>query len=137
MYQYNSDVVKLVSVRLLSARATSFSAQDNQVVLEVRFDDGSEKQIYQTISVDIPEETAEKVLKELIRMEENINTDFDGERFSGQPRILIHDKEIVQDKLSHFFGTLKTRMERVRHSNHAHGYLDLVRAVNRMEVLFE
>ncbi len=134
MYQYDADVVKLISVKLLRVRVTSYSAQTNQIVLEISFEDSAEKQIYQTVTVDNPEETAQLVFDELIKLEENINTDFNGAQFSGKPRVIIQEQDIVKDSLVQFFDTLKRRIERVQHSKDADGYLDLVRAVNGSEV---
>ena len=127
----------LVIVRIRRIRASSFLPRKKEVVLEIFFDDNAEKQISRITSISTPEETADSVLRDIITMEENINMEFDGESFGGEPRVMIDDYEQVLSQLTEFLAVLSARMEAVRANGGAAGYLDLIRSVNMSELRFD
>lgn len=131
---HEAGYVKLVTVGLNRVRASSFSQRDNQVVLELYFNDGNDKQIFRTTTISAPDATAEQVLRDIIRMEENINKEFEAGEFVGEARVMIKNYEEVRERLTKFFKSLAAKMGRARGAHTSEGYMDLVRDINRMEL---
>ncbi|MCP3685631.1 MAG: hypothetical protein GY861_23520 [bacterium] len=127
--------LKVIGVKLQKIKVSSFSARDCSVVLDISFDDGIKKQIFKDARVDEPEELAKKILSDIISMEENIHSEFDGEKIYTDAAIIIQDSGSVEAGMKTFFDTLHGNIEKLKSAKIADGYMDLVRNVTKMELI--
>ena len=128
--------MRVVNLKLLKIKVDGFSARDDSVLLEIHFDDGSAKQIFRHSTIDDPRLSADEVIRELIRMERNINVQFDGKVLAGTVKVVVEDEEDCRHKMTSFFSELKSRIFRVRNFKSADGYLDVIRDINKMKLVF-
>ena len=124
----------MIGVDLLKLRVNSFSVRDESVVLEVHFNDGEEKQIFRTTTLDTPDKVAEDIFSELIQMEENINMRFDGKTMVSEVDVLIKDRKKKKEGMVEFFNNLSTMIKKVKSLKVAEGYINLVSTINHMEL---
>ena len=124
----------MVGVDLLKLRVNSFSVRDESVVLEVHFNDGEQKQIFRTTTLDTPDKVAEDIFSELIHMEENINMRFDGKTMVSDVDVLIKDRKKKKESMVEFFNNLRTMIKKVKSLKVADGYTNLISTINYMEL---
>jgi hypothetical protein len=133
--QYLRSEMKLVGVDLKKVKVDSFSVVNSSVVLELFFNDGFDKEIFRTAQVADAKKLAEDIIREIVRMEKNINVKFDGERVSGESRVVVRDEGEKVKGLAKFLEEINAKMQRVKTKRISDGYLDLLREIKNMEAV--
>jgi hypothetical protein len=126
--------IKIVNVRLTKIGVNSFSLNDSTVTFEVGFDDGMKKQVYKTATLDEPNEVADSIVEGIIRMEENINMEFDGRDISGEANVILADCDLCRIMLAEFFKNVSAKLYRVKNAKISDGYMDAVKKLQNSEL---
>ena len=127
-------MMREVRIRLLGLKVNSFSLPDNSVEVEITFDDGNLKQIYRTVRLENSKLAAESLLADMVKMERNINSDFDGETLITNANIYLEDLgENIKD-VTGFFNNVHGKLLQIGHKKDAQGYIGLVNELHRMEL---
>ena len=130
------EEIKVIHVRLTSISVSSFSIQDETLTFEINFNDGSQKQVFRTTRVEDSQELAERILLDIIRMEENIHMEFDGESLVGNVHVIVHEFDSVLSSLSHLLQEAYGRLCRIKNAKASAGYIDMVRALQHTGIRF-
>lgn len=126
--------LKTIRVTLLKVAVRSFSPADNMAVLEIFFDAGKRKSITRTTRLGDANILAIQLMEELALSERNEETDFDGESVK-EADIIIENEQKARMKLVDFFRTLHSKAQQVRNSKSADGYLEMIRNIQRTELV--
>jgi hypothetical protein len=128
--------LKVIDVRITKIAVNSFSLNDGTVTFEISFDDGTRKQVYSTAGLDEPAELAATIVEGLIRMEENINREFDGNELVGNTSVIINNGVDARVKMAEFFEDLYSKFCRVKNAKLSEGYMDNVKKLHNSELIF-
>lgn len=131
----NYESLKVVHVKLQKIFVSSFLPRDNQVTLEIYFEDGKNKQITKTTTLKEPSLLALQLMEELVLMEKNINLDFDGETLTGNTHIVIDEEQTTQALLIDFFQTLYSKAQKLKKMKDSVGYMDMLRDIQRTRLI--
>ncbi len=126
--------VKIVRVNLLKVVVKSFSPIDNMAVLEIFFDSGKRKSITRTTRLGDANVLSIQLMDELALSEKNEGAEFDGESLRDID-VIIENEQKARLKLVDFFRTLHSKAQQVRNSKNSEGYLDLIRNIQRTELI--
>jgi hypothetical protein len=128
--------IKVINVRLNKIAVNSFSLNDGAITFEISFDDGMKKQVYTTACLDEPAELANAIVHGLIRMEENINLEFDGRELTGEASVIINNGEDTRVRMAEFFEDVYAKLCKVKNSKVSEGYMDAVKKLHNSELRF-
>ena len=127
----NIQVVYLAPKRL---NVTAFSAAENRVGISILFNDGKDRELTCRLRIAEPKLMMTKLVSELMAVEENEHTEFDGETLSNNTVVLLYDKEKTQAALTDFFQTLYSKACRIKNATKSDGYLNMVADIRRTEL---
>lgn len=126
--------LKTVYVRLLKVAVRKFSPIENKALLEIFFDDGKIKSITRATRLGDAKVLSMQLINELALNEKNEEMEFDGESLRDVD-VIIENEQKAMLKLVDFFRTLHSRAQQVRNSKNSEGYLDMIRNIQRMELM--
>jgi len=126
--------LKTVRVDLLKVIVKSFSPMDNMVVLEIFYNDGKSRQITRTTKLGDANVLSLQLMDELIISKKNDEIEFDGESIRDV-EVVIENQQKTRLMLIDFFRTLQSKAQRIRHNKSSAGYLDLIRNLQRTELV--
>jgi hypothetical protein len=117
----------------------SFSPSRKEVTLAILFNDGKEKEITKTISLDIGKgsDAAHEVIKAIRNVETRLNAEFDGKAvLDNYISIIIKDEEKANEKLTFFLSKVLEKIRTIKNQQVADGYMNLISQVNSMKQEF-
>ncbi len=121
-----------VDVELESIKVSKFSPKDFSVELEVAFFDGDYRKFHKSVFVDEPDLT-QSIFEDIRKMIKNRSFEFNGQVIKGHKTLVrIKDKNEVEKKIVKFFADLKSRVNKVKNTKQAEGYID---SVNKVRIL--
>ena len=123
-----------VRVNLLKVAVSSFSPMDNMVVLEIFYESGKSKQIIRATKLGDANVLAMQLMEELVINEKNDRLEFDGENVRDADVVLENEAK-TRSMLVDFFRTLHSKAQQVRNNKSAEGYLDIIRSVQRTQLV--
>ncbi len=126
--------LRTVRVSLLKVAVRRFSPIDNTVLLEIFFDAGKIKSITRTTRLGDANMLAMQLIDDLMLSERSEEAEFDGESLRGVD-VVLENEQKARLKLIDFFRTLHSRAQQVRNSKSSDGYLDLIRNIQRTELM--
>ena len=127
--------MRKIIVKLKKITVNNFSPKERTVELDIYFNDGSDKEITKKIrGIDDPRKLAEDVILEIRNLEKRANQKFDGESILDSiVNIVFEDEDKTLSKMSMFFSKLCDKIDSVRTTTDASGYIDLINKVNSMK----
>jgi negative regulator of replication initiation len=128
---------KIVSIEFKKIKVNKFLPKEKKVEFSIFFNDGDDKEIIRSIDLNNIGGVAEDIIKDLVKMEKNINREFDGaELVEDSVSVVVKNEDGLLPKINDFLKKVSEGIEKVRACQTAEGYLDLVGKVNRMMVEF-
>ncbi|MBN2454818.1 hypothetical protein JXB11_04715 [Candidatus Woesearchaeota archaeon] len=128
--------IKVVHVSITRLGVSSFSLQDETITLEIGFNDGTQKQVYRTTRLEETDELASKILEDIVKMEENINMEFDGEQLTGTVHVIMERYDEVYNSLVNFLKDVHCKLCKIKNAKISDGYIDMVRALQHTGLRF-
>ena len=129
--------MKIVSLEIKKIEIGKFFPKDDRVELNVKFNDGEDKQISKEVKMDDPEDAAGDILVELRKLERNLHKNGDSELvIDNFVNIVVKDEDEVIDTISDFIQKAKSRVDNIKSANVAEGYLDTIRELKSLMVEF-
>ena len=127
--------IQIVYLALKRLKVAAFSAAESRVGMNVVFNDGKDRALACKLRIAEPKIMAVKLISELMAVEENEHTEFDGEALSNNTIVLLYDKEKTQAALTDFFQTLYSKACRIKNATKSDGYLNMVADLRRTELV--
>jgi len=122
--------MKIINLGLKKIIVNKFSPKSKEVELVIDFNDGFDKQIYKTINVNNCNEAAENIINDLRKLEKKLNSDFDGENIiDNVVNIVVLEEDKLIENIAGFLTKVSESLEKIKNTNIATGYLDLIREV--------
>ena len=125
-----------VSIKLTKVKVKDYMPKENSVELEIFFEGVSSRRIVKRVSLGRVERTASGIIESVISQEKYLSVRFDGERIRER-RVDFADKTIATRRLAGFLRTVHSKAQRIRKSSFAAGYIDLIKSMQREELLLE
>ena len=127
-----------VNVKLNGMKVSSFSPKEGTVLLEISFNDGTDKEIYRNTRISDPKQTAEEIIKEIIQLERNIKQEFDGKNVDGEAvTVNIAEEEENKKKIAQMLYTVESNIQALKNKKSADGYMEIVTEITRTELRLE
>ncbi len=126
--------VRTVRVKLLKVAVRRFSPIEKTATLEIFFDAGKIKSITRTARLGDANILAMQLIDNLVLSERGEEAEFDGESLRGAD-VVLENEQTARLKLIDFFRTLHSKAQQVRNSKSADGYLDMIRSIQRTELI--
>ena len=128
--------MKIVNLGLRKITVNRFSPKSREVELIISFNDGFDKQIFKTVKAD-SQEAAESIINDLRKLEKNIHSDFDGENIiDNLVNIVVQNENEIVKSIAIFLADVSKSLEKIKNTNVASGYLDLIRGVKGKSLEF-
>ena len=125
--------MRKVLVKFKKITVDKFSPKEKTVELDIYFNDGADKEITKKIGVDDPRKLAEAIVLEIRNLEKSMHQRFNGESILDSiVNIIFEDEDKTLGKLTMFLSRVCEKIDAVRTSRDASGYLDLINKVNSM-----
>jgi methionyl-tRNA synthetase len=129
--------IKIVSVEFKKIKINKFLPKEKAVEFTIFFNDGNDKEIIKSVNLYNIDGVAENIINDIVNMEKNINKEFNGETLlENSVNVVVKNQEGLLPKINDFLKKVSEGIEKVRASQTANGYLDLVGKVNRMFLEF-
>ncbi len=126
--------MRKIIVKLKKITVNKFSPKEKTVELDIHFNDGADKEITKKIGIDDPRKLSEDVIIEIRNLEKRANQKFDGESILDSiVNIVFDDEDKTLSKMSTFFSKLCDKIDSIRTTTDASGYIDLINKVNSMK----
>lgn len=127
--------MRKIVVKLKKITVNNFSPKEKTVEIDIHFNDGADKEITKKIiGIDDPRKLAEELILEIRNLEKSSHQKFDGESILDTiVNIVFDDEDKILSKLSMFFSKLCEKIDSVRTTTDASGYIDLINKVNSMK----
>ena len=129
--------MKIIGIEFKKISIGNFFPKQNQVELNISFNDGSYKEISKTIDISTPEESAEDILTDLRKLEKSINKSENKESIiENFMNIVIKEEDEVISKTSKFIHNIGIKIEEIKGKKDAEGYLDMIRELKSLKIDF-
>ncbi|MBW2971298.1 hypothetical protein KY320_04020 [Candidatus Woesearchaeota archaeon] len=128
--------MRIVHISIQSIRVTSFSPRYYSAEVAVRFNDGKEKEFHKSLQPSDSGQHAKEILQDISSIQKSASTKYDGERFEQEKvKVVIKDIADTTRQLTAFFSELKSRIDKVKQTKVAEGYLQAVKSVNSLRAV--
>ena len=129
--------MKIINVELKSIKVASFSPSKQEVSFVISFNDGKEKEITKTAKVEKGDSAALQVIRDIRRIENSLNAEFDGKALlDDYINIVIMDEEKITEKMKQFISKVFEKIHVIKNQRVADGYISLINSVNSMGTEF-
>ncbi|MFH0867940.1 MAG: hypothetical protein V1831_01385 [Candidatus Woesearchaeota archaeon] len=130
--------MKIIGIEIKTIEIGRFFPKENQVELDISFNDGSDKEIFKVVDASEPERAAEDILSDLRKMEKNINKISENRETitDNFMNIVIKNEEELIKEMSKFIQKAKSKMDKIQDKHVAEGYLDLIRELKNLKADF-
>lgn len=129
--------MKQIIVKMKKISVTKFSPKEKTVELDIVFNDGSDKEITKKVAVGNPGDLANEVVLAIRSLEKSRHQQFDGESILDSVlNVLFEDEDKTLSRLTGFFSKLCDKVDAIRTSTHAEGYMDMINKVSSMKFEF-
>ena len=129
--------MKIVNLELKKISVNKFSPKSNEVELTINFNDGSDKEIFKNVKLDNNQQAAESIINDLRKLEKKVHSDFDGENIiEDTVNIVLQEEGRLIREISDFLGKVSSSLEKIKNTEVASGYLDLIREVQGKSLEF-
>jgi hemerythrin-like domain-containing protein len=127
-----------VQARVLKIKVAKFTPKDGSVEFAITYSNDTTKEIMKTDKVVYPESLAKRVVAEVRRTIKSAHQTFEGgELIDKGVDVYVEKEEQLTRQLAHFLEEVRMKVEVVRSMKTSNGYMDAVRAVNRMELAIQ
>ncbi len=125
--------MRKVEVRFKRIKVNKFSPKDKAVEVDIKFNDGMDKEITKKVSLDDPEALAVKIVQEIRSMEKASRQMFDGESIiDSTVNVVFADEDKTIQKMAGFFCKIYDKVSEVRNCRDPGTYLGLINRVNNL-----
>ena len=125
--------MRKILIKFKKITVDKFSPKEKTVELDIYFNDGADKEITKKIGVDDPGKLAEAIVLEIRNLEKSVHQRFNGESILDSiVNIVFEEEDKTLSKLTMFLSRVCEKIDAVRMSRDASGYLDLINKVNSM-----
>ena len=130
--------MKIISLEIKKIGVGKFFPKKNKVELDIFFNDGNDKEIFKIVDVSDAEGSAETVLADLRKMEENIhkNSNARWPIVENLVNIVVKNEDEVIKEIARFIQKVGAKMEEIKGKNVAEGYLELIRELKNLKLEF-
>jgi len=129
--------MRKILVKFKKITVNKFSPKERSVELDIHFNDGADKEITKTISIDDPRKLAEAIIFDIRNLEKSMHQKFNGESIlDSTVNIVFEDEDKTLNKLTLFLSKIYEKVDAVRTTTEASGYIDLINKVNSMKFEF-
>ncbi|MBI2664090.1 hypothetical protein HYX10_01970 [Candidatus Woesearchaeota archaeon] len=125
--------LRTVQVSLLKVVVKTYTPMENLAVFEIFYNSGRSKQITRTTKLGEANVLADQLVDDLLITEKNSRAEFDGETLTGVD-VILESEQKTKLMLVDFFRTLQSKALQIKHNKTSAGYLDMIKAVQRMEI---
>lgn len=129
-----SEKLKVIYISVDGIKISSFSVLDRTFTFEIHFNDGVDKQVYKTTTIEEPYELSEAIITDLVRMEENINMEFDGEQLVGNVHVIVNFYDETVKKIAKYLEDIQSKVNRLKVTAKAEGYVQKMTEIKRTEL---
>jgi hypothetical protein len=118
-------------VRINKIQVNNYVPASNSVDLTIFFNDGSEKQVSRTISIEETDKISMQLFTAIKQIEHASFEQFDGEKIVTPFKTAdeARDEELMK-KLRLFFEDIRAKANHIRTTKSAEGYLQLINSVH-------
>ena len=127
--------IQTIIVMVKRLRVAAFSAAENTLSVSVLLDDGKARELNWKSRIDDPKLMTEKLLTELMALEEGEYADFDGETLTNNATVILYEKAKTEAALADFFQTIYSKARRIKNARSSDGYLNMVADLRRTELV--
>jgi hypothetical protein len=129
--------MKIVSLEIKRIGMGKFYPQQNEVELNILFNDGYEKEIFKVVNILDKEKAANDIIVDLRRMEKNIHkSDNSGPIIDNYVNIVIKDEDMLIKEISQYIENVRLKFDAIKSKNVADGYLDMIRELKGLKIEF-
>jgi argininosuccinate lyase len=128
--------MKIVNLEIKKIYVNKFSIKSNEIELVINFNDGADKYILKNVKLS-DQGAAEEILKDLRKMEKKVHSEFDGVTvIEDMVNVVLQEEDKLAHKIGDFLKKVSESLEKLRNTNVASGYLDLIREVKGKSLEF-
>jgi hypothetical protein len=129
--------MKAINVDLKGIKVASFSPSKEEVSFSISFNDGKDKEITKNVRLDMTEDVALQIIRDIRKVENSLHAEFDGKAvLDDYINIVIKDEDKVTEKLKHFISKVFEKIKVIKSQKIAEGYMSLINQVNSMNLDF-
>ena len=130
--------MKIISLEIKKMSIGKFFPRESKVELDIFFNDGSDKEIFQIVDSSDAEGSAEAVLADLRKMEKNIHRSSQNEEpiVENFVNIVVKNEGKAIKEIAKFIQKIEARMEEIKSKNAAEGYLERIRQLKSLKIDF-
>jgi len=130
--------MKIVSLEIKKIRIGRFFPREDKVELDILFNDGNDKEIFQIVDISDPTRAAEDILMDLRKMEKNIHKDSENRELivDNYVNIVIKNEDGLIKEISSFIQNVGNKISEIKQKDVAEGYLDVIRELKNLKVEF-
>lgn len=129
--------MKIINVEFKGIKVASFSPARQDVRFAIAFDDGKAKEVTKTIGLKKGSDAALDIIRDIRRVENSLNAEFDGKTLlDSYVNIIITDEEKITERLTVFLSKVFEKVKLIKSQTVADGYIGLINRVNSMKLEF-
>ncbi len=129
--------MKIIGIEIKKIGIGNFFPKQDKVELNVSFNDGLDKEIFKTVDISNPEESAEDIIGDLRKLEKSINKSENKESIiENYMNIVVKDEENITKEISKFIYAVGAKIEEIKGKKDAEGYLDMIRGLKGLKIEF-
>lgn len=125
----------IVNIRFKSVEVVKFDLKEG-IEFKICFDDGVERCINKTSSIQDPVTLAEEIFMEIRKAEKRYNQQYGGEVMDDVIIVRFENEEATLQKLAGFFLRVKDKVANVKSSKEAKDYLNKISEIKRLRTDF-
>tara|TARA_Y100000310_G_scaffold241784_1_gene245840 strand:+ start:5722 stop:6126 length:405 start_codon:yes stop_codon:yes gene_type:complete len=128
--------MKIISLEIKSVGIGKFFPKEDQLELDISFNDGADKQILKVVDISDSEGAAEGILAELRKMEKSINKNNEGAEsiVDSFVNIVIKNEDDALKEIAGFVEKAGNIINEIKSKNVAEGYLDIIRELKGLKL---
>ena len=130
--------MKIISLEIKKMSIGKFFPRESKVELDIFFNDGSDKEIFQIVDSSDAEGSAENILADLRKMETSIHKSSEARNSIAENLINIvvkNENETIKE-IARFIQKIEIKMEEIKSKNVAEGHLDRIRQLKSLKIDF-
>ena len=129
--------MKIVGLELKKITIGKFFPREDKVELDILFNDGADKEIFNVVNASDPQNSAENILIDLRKLENTIHKNYGGEFIvNNVVNIVIKEEDRLVKEISQFIQQIRNKMNDIKNKNVAEGHLDRVRELKKLKIEF-
>ena len=131
--------MKIISLEIKKIEIGKFFPKEDKLELDIFFNDGTDKEIFEVVYMSDAESAAESILADLRKMEKDIHKNSENREniVENFMNIVVKDEDNAIKEISKFIQKAKGKIDEIKKKTVAEGYLDMIRELKNLKLDFK